>query len=177
MTRSGLWIPSWMESLKLTHSQRLLYAEIVALHKAGGCFASNAHFAKVLGLKTDTITRIISKLKKDGFLKQISFDGRKRTLAPLIFDSNSASLPSQAPDQTRIAFQSRVGEGSIPGKDSKQVPCTLKVHSKVQNKSWDQFKEMVRQKFSRTTFDQVACVLSPELLSGNLKLYYMNYIR
>ncbi len=177
MVRSGLWIPVWMESLKLTHSQRMLYAEIVALHKAGGCFASNAHFAKVLGLKTDTITRMISKLRKEGFLKQVSFDGRKRTLAPLKFDSNSAVTPEQAPSQTRIPVLSRVGESSRRELDSKQAPCNLKVQPIKQYKSWEGFKVFVKSNFSKSTFDQVTSVLSPELLSGNLKLYYLNYIR
>lgn len=175
MVRSGLWIPVWMESLKLTHSQRMLYAEIVALHKTGGCFASNAHFAKVLGLKSDTITRMISKLRKDGFLKQVSFDGRKRTLAPLVFDSNFATLPEHVPSQTRIPIQSRVGESSKREPDLKQVSCTLKVQSIKQNKSWEGFKDFVKRNFSKSTFDQVTSVLSPEMLTGNLKLYYMNY--
>jgi len=176
MVRSGLWIPVWMESLALTHSQRLLYAEIVALHKTGGCVASNAHFAKVLGLKTDTITRIISKLKKDGFLKQVSFDGRKRTLAPLVFDSNSASLSAPSPVQTRIPFQNRVGEGSSPVQESKPVPCTPKVQYKKQNKSWNDFKIFIEKRFSRTTFESVRN-LSPDLLTGPLQIYYQQFLK
>lgn len=165
-----------MESLNLTHSQRLLYAEIVALHKAGGCFASNTHFAKVLGLKTDTITRIISKLKKDGFLKQVSFDGRKRTLAPLIFDSNFASTPESIPSQTRIPIQGRVGESSRSEKDSKPIPCTLKVQYKKQNKSWEEFKEFAKLKFSKTTFDRIA-ESSPDLIAQNIRIYYDQFLK
>lgn len=175
MVRSGLWIPVWMESLQLTHSQRMLYAEIVSLHKAGGCFASNSHFAKVLGLKSDTITRIISKLKKDGFLKQTSFDGRKRTLQPIIFDSNSAAVPASIPVQTRIQNQGRVGEASRPVQDSKPIPSTLKVQNKKQTKSWEGFKDFAKLKFSNSTWEALHN-LTPERLNGNLRVYYDQYL-
>ncbi|WP_108978490.1 helix-turn-helix domain-containing protein [Leptospira ryugenii] len=176
MVRSGLWIPVWMESLDLTHSQRMLYAEIFSLHKSGGCFASNAHFARVLKLKPDTITRMISKLKKLGFVKQVGFDGRKRTLVPILFESHASAVQDTNPMQRRTTGQVRVGEGSTPAKDEKRPSCTLKVQSKHQHKSWEGFKDFVKIRFSKSTFDELSKVLNPDLLQGNLSHYYRSYL-
>ena len=45
------------------------------------CFASNAYMAKKLRLSEIQIKKSIARLKDQGYIKQISFDGRKRTLA------------------------------------------------------------------------------------------------
>ena len=45
------------------------------------CWASNDFIAKKLNVSTTTISTSISKLKEQGYIKQISFDGRKRILA------------------------------------------------------------------------------------------------
>lgn len=45
------------------------------------CWAGNDYIAKKLNVSTTTISTSISKLKKEGYIKQINFDGRKRILA------------------------------------------------------------------------------------------------
>lgn len=76
--RTGVWVAQWMEDLGLTPNQTRLYAEIVSLHAKGGCFASNEYLGAVLRLKRDTVSRLVSQLKKKGLLEQTGFDGRKR---------------------------------------------------------------------------------------------------
>lgn len=44
-------------------------------------FASNAYIAKKLNISEAQATRSITRLKEEGYIKQISFDGRKRVLA------------------------------------------------------------------------------------------------
>jgi Txe/YoeB family toxin of Txe-Axe toxin-antitoxin module len=79
----GVWIPSeilFNESLSPT--EKLLFAEIDALDKLkkGGCFAGNDRLAKLIGIKVRQVQQCISNLKKHGFIKQSSFNGRQRVL-------------------------------------------------------------------------------------------------
>jgi len=48
-------------------------------------FASNAYVAKKLNISEAQVTKSIARLKEEGYIKQISFDGRRRTIA---IDSN-----------------------------------------------------------------------------------------
>jgi DNA-binding Lrp family transcriptional regulator len=45
------------------------------------CFASNEYFSKKLDISESQVTKSIAKLKEGGYILQIGFDGRKRTLA------------------------------------------------------------------------------------------------
>jgi len=79
----GVYIPSeilFNESLSPT--EKLLFAEIDALDKLekGGCFAGNDRLAKLIGIKVRQVQQCISNLKKHGFIKQSSFNGRQRVL-------------------------------------------------------------------------------------------------
>lgn len=54
MDRKGIWVPQFiLEDKKLDWMNKVLYAEILSLHKLdSGCVASNQHFATLLGLKS-----------------------------------------------------------------------------------------------------------------------------
>ena len=77
----GIWIP---REIYLNHdlswTDKILVIEINSLDNERGCFASNDYFAEFLGVTKTTISTSISKLKKLGFIEQISFDGRTRIL-------------------------------------------------------------------------------------------------
>ncbi len=95
--RQGIWIPSYIDGLEnLCLNEKIILSEVSSLCENGKCFASNKHFARLLHLKDDTISRIISRLKKKGFLIQTGFDGRKRFL-----QVNLESLPNVNPTQHR----------------------------------------------------------------------------
>ena len=53
MERKGIWVPQFiLEDKKLDWMNKVLYAEVLSLHKLeSGCVASNQHFATLLGLK------------------------------------------------------------------------------------------------------------------------------
>ena len=51
---------------------KLLYGEISALIGAEGyCYASNQYFSKIYGMSNDTITRLITKLEKNGYIRRV----------------------------------------------------------------------------------------------------------
>jgi len=64
---------------KLSSTAKLVYGEISALaNKEGYCFASNAHFAKIFGLTTRSISTSISGLVEE---KHIRLENEKTGLA------------------------------------------------------------------------------------------------
>jgi len=176
--RTGIWIPEWINALGLKGNMKLLYAEIVSLSK-NGCFASNQHFAEVLGLKQDTVSRMISTLKKNGFVMQSSFDGRKRTLVPLRLKSSNTEL-EKTPMQNRNQVQSRVGEASNRVLDFPSKPCTIvqrkKEEIKVYNhKTWEGFLEFGK-KLSISTFEKIQKFTDPDSLPQELRVYYDRFL-
>ena len=55
---------------KLKPLSRLLYAEITSLtNEKGYCWASNAYFAELYSVSSTTISRCISELKENGYIK------------------------------------------------------------------------------------------------------------
>lgn len=81
-TFTGLWLPRDILEANLNWIQRLLWAEVYALHSEehGGCFASNAYLAKVFGAGEGTIANALTKLRETGWLRDVSFDGRQRVI-------------------------------------------------------------------------------------------------
>ncbi|MCG9873742.1 MAG: helix-turn-helix domain-containing protein [Leptospiraceae bacterium] len=180
--RTGIWIPEWINNLGLKGNMRLLYAEIVSLSK-NGCFASNQHFADVLGLKQDTISRMISTLKKNGFIIQTSFDGRKRTLVPLRLDLSNVES-GKIPMENKNPVQSRVGAVSKTVSEyttisyiklqSKKKENTMK-DGPFNEKEWKRFLEFAI-KLSGSTFSKLKKYKSPEMLPSDLKIYYERFL-
>ncbi len=55
----------------LPASAKLLYAEVTALARTEGyCWAANDYFAKLYGVKADTISRLLGQLEERGYLRR-----------------------------------------------------------------------------------------------------------
>ncbi|XDD44730.1 helix-turn-helix domain-containing protein (plasmid) [Leptospira sp. WS60.C2] len=179
--RTGLWIPVEIEVLPLNLTEKVLLAEIVSLDRVGECFASNEHFSKLLGVRADSASRMISKLKKLGYIKQTGFDGRKRKLIPVF---QTPLKPKEQPTFTKILTskstqdisktKSRVGESveagfAISNEPTKRVQSNYNVQ-----KSWHEFLEWSKAKVSKTSFDYIQSIQDPHLLVGmNKKMWEM----
>jgi DNA-binding MarR family transcriptional regulator len=103
--RTGTWISDQIGSLPINSSAKIILAEIDNLHKSRGCQAGNSHFAKILGVSTETVSRIISKLRKLGYVNQTRFDGRSRTLEPTFQIASASQSTSRKPDATLKSIQ------------------------------------------------------------------------
>ena len=77
----GIWIPRevWLNR-ELSYFEKILLAEIDSLDGDNHCYASNAYFCEFFNCKERVIREAISRLKKLGYVKQVSFDGRTRFL-------------------------------------------------------------------------------------------------
>lgn len=77
----GIWISKeiWLNP-DLTIEEKVLLAEIHSLNGENGCFASNEYFCKFFNWSERVLQLHLAKLKKLGFVRMESFDGRKRVL-------------------------------------------------------------------------------------------------
>lgn len=65
----GVWIPKeiWLDK-SLGWSEKLLLVEIHSLDNDSGCWASNEYFSDFFNLSKDRISKLISSLKKKGYI-------------------------------------------------------------------------------------------------------------
>lgn len=77
----GIWFPAevWLDE-RLTALEKMILMEIDSLDNEDNCYASNEHLAKFCQCSQSKVSSAISKLKKLGYVRVKSFDGRKRIL-------------------------------------------------------------------------------------------------
>lgn len=109
---TGIWIPAeiW-EDQRLTYFEKALLAEIHSLDGEDHCFASNKYFEKFFNERTRKIQEGISKLKKLGYVHQISFDGRKRLLTTTYEKFNTSAPQSES---VKVKFNTPEVSNSAP---------------------------------------------------------------
>ena len=77
----GIWIPKdILLNNRLSVIDKVVLMEIHHLDNGDGCYASNTYLSEFLGVSIPTVSRSISKLKKENLICLQSFDGRKRVL-------------------------------------------------------------------------------------------------
>lgn len=90
----GIWIPReiWLNE-ELGALDKVILAEITSLDRnEEHCYAGNDYLARFCQCSENKVSKSISKLKKLGYIKQIGFDGRKRTLTSAYSVCNRESL-------------------------------------------------------------------------------------
>jgi len=98
----GVWIPKeiWLNP-DLSISEKCLLVEIDSLDNDAdkGCFASNEHLSKFLGLSEGRTANMISDLRKRGHIENVFFDGRNRGLR--VYKSESSLHENVKPELTK----------------------------------------------------------------------------
>lgn len=186
--RTGIWIPAWIENLKLPQTQTKLLAEIVSLHEKGTCFASNAYFAELLGLKQDTVSRLISELKKKALIKQTGFDGRKRFLVPTysadlkaIETKNTFALEKNPTHKRKMAtkqVQERIEKKSNPGLETNVAPLysTTKIQTNVHlETSWNLFKKWTKEHLTYSTQEEISRYTWNSITNPKVQMIWENW--
>lgn len=184
--RTGVWVAQWIYDLDLNPNQIRLYAEIVSLDAKDGCYASNEYFAKILHLKQDTISRLVSQLKEKGLLIQTRFDGRKRFLKPVLLERK---LSDECPRPDRLdQGAKRVGESV--GRLSKAelawgetsyhtVQKQYHIHLKKEvsdEEKWRQFQRWMTETMSESTRESLVKLKGPEELTGLPLRYWERWL-
>lgn len=117
----GVWIPKeiWLDK-NLTLLDKAIMVEVDSLDRKEelGCFAGNEHFAEMFGCTTRKVSDSISKLIKNGYVKVIRYDGRKRFLRSCISVALEDILKSFQSDTNKFSNQTN----EIFQSDSRNVP-------------------------------------------------------
>lgn len=106
----GIWIPGRLYLARnLTPNEKFVLIEIYSLtkNKSRQCFASNKHFADFVGLKENTIQKMMLKLENAGYIKR--FYERKE---------NSKEIERRIIILTNQFYESFVNESEEPMSDA-----------------------------------------------------------
>ncbi|MDI7183617.1 helix-turn-helix domain-containing protein [Leptospira santarosai] len=175
----GEFIPRAVINTKLSRGLRDVLAKITLLDIAGrctdhgGCYAGNKYIATVLGMATTTVAKYISRLRKDGFIEQISFDGRVRVIRSTLHDAvvmeraqyKLSKIAETHPSQNGTAGQGRGVQpaqsakdnrgGSVRTKDrnKKTLNVCTSEKNKFQGSTWEDFLKWSGEHLTRSSVD------------------------
>ena len=92
----GVWIPKeiWLNT-ELSMLEKVVLIEISSLDNEEHCTASNEYFANFCSVSIASVTRAIQHLIDMGYIKRMSFDGRKRVLAVISLTNQNDKGPNQ----------------------------------------------------------------------------------
>lgn len=172
--RTGIWIPREIECLTdLSVSEKYLLSEIRSLTLAKGCFASNAYFAKLLGKKEDTISRMISKLKRLGYVVLKSFDGRRRELVFCLGFSSQVAL------ETKQKKAIETSESALDFSDKPSVRTTKDITKStigIQGNVWKAFLDWAEH-LAPSTQNKLRTLLGPEDLEERERRFFSQFMQ
>lgn len=134
----GVWIPKEIYLHKgLTPTEKLLLAEITSFAKNGTCFASNEHFSEFLGVGKKHVSKLVTKLAREGFIrvkliyKTGTKEVEKRLITPIRFEEDTPTLSEVDP----LLFQEDTPD--LSGVDPMVFEEYYKEHVKEQDKEQD----------------------------------------
>lgn len=112
----GIWIPKevWLDT-RLNALDKVIFAEIDSFSSTGKvCFQNNATIAEFCQCSESKVSKTISKLIDIGYIRCVSFDGRKRylqsclvnftTLDGKIYESAEHNLPDTNKSTSKSTF-------------------------------------------------------------------------
>lgn len=102
---TGIWIPRFIYLNKdVKWIEKILFLEIHSFTANGkSCYMSNEYMSSFLGISVRQVSRIITKLKKIGWIEESFFDGRKRHLRSCM----KINMQTGEADTTIVSCQTR----------------------------------------------------------------------
>ncbi|EKR82610.1 DNA-binding helix-turn-helix protein [Leptospira interrogans serovar Medanensis str. L0448] len=174
----GEFIPRAVINTKLSRGLRDLLAKITLLDIAGrcegrnGCYAGNEYLATCLGMAATTIAKYISRLRKAGYIEQVSFDGRVRVIRSTLHDAVvmervqykiSKTALANNPSQPRTNGQDRGIQQGRAAWDNRSVAVRTKEESKKtlnvsaekikSEPTWNGFLDWAEERLTRSSND------------------------
>lgn len=99
----GVWFPAevWLDE-RLTALEKIILIEIDSLDGEDGCYASNEYLAGFCQCSQSKVSSAIAKLKRLGYIRVKSFDGRKRILESCLTVSIGQTTKKEKSDQQNL---------------------------------------------------------------------------
>ncbi|PJZ51625.1 helix-turn-helix domain-containing protein [Leptospira adleri] len=173
----GEFIPRTIINTKLGRGMRDVLAKITLLdingriEGRGGCYAGNEYLGQVLGMATTTIAKYISRLRKAGYINQVSFNGRIRVIQSsfhdaVIFERAQYQISKTAvqndPSQNSTDGKGRGVRDSKSAKDKRSAPVrTKEERAKTVNlpgadklkPTWSDFQPWYKDRLTKSSID------------------------
>jgi len=161
----GLWIPAaLLECSKFTAAEKLIFAEVDSLDVDGaGCFASNDHFAKILGNTAKNASRVINLMVKKELLALTLEKGKRGFIerrfltvsSPIVRSLLSPEIGiARSPEMGREGRSPKVGSAA-PHKWGAPIPISGEVYK----------EEVYNERYKGEREDQKNLPPSPEFLA------------
>ena len=112
-------IPSYIRyDNELTSSEKLFYGEITALSsKTGECWASNSYFSNLYGVKNNTISNWVTKLKDKGYIN-VRYEMEGKEVKKRIIELRGVFLSGQSIDRGVVNISEQGGHYNEQGGQS-----------------------------------------------------------
>jgi biotin operon repressor len=145
----GVWICAAIFLNKnLTPAEKILLAEIDSLTTdEQGCYASNAHFAKHLGVTESRVNHVVARLTREGYIIRVSYNGRisNRVVAPA-YSSNPATSRRLIERHHRLAKNSSSELLHSEDSDSKSLKIATLICQKGQPRTVENSSALLLEK-------------------------------
>jgi len=117
---------------ELSPMEKILFSEITALcGPQGCCFAGNDYFAKLYGRRPGSISRMINRLGKKGFIeiemKRFAAGGSERRIYPV----TGKTRVNNPVDNTSRDHKNVMSEGKNTSRDHKNVMSDLSLYTNI----------------------------------------------
>lgn len=153
----GIWIPReiWLDE-RLNAMEKIILAEIDSLDNSeDGCWASNEYLAQFCQCSAWKVSSAVSKLVKLGFLKVVSFDGRRRKIKSCLTFFKMQTFENQKADD-------RKSKEINTNKESKKESISRKRADDDFSQGFDDFWSLYPRKVVKQTARKIWAKLKPD---------------
>jgi len=180
----GVWIPKEIYlNEDLNWTEKILLIEIDSLDNEKGCYATNQYFADFIGKSKNWVSQCISKLKKEGYIYQEEFNGRKRILKSNLhystdskadFDYSQRGGLSKVKGSLKEKSKGGNPENTSSDKDKDQKNSSINTYnntiSNTIKKEEEEEGKLSTEKFSKKTLSLFNQVFDHQIKSFELQL-------
>ena len=167
----GIWIPKEIYlNDDLNWTEKILLIEIDSLDNEKGCYASNEYLAKFLSKSKRHIQRSLKTLKENGYIREESFDGRKRVLRSNLryFISGVTKMSGQTRQKCQGGEHSP-NKASHSRKDEKNTSINTFNNIQTEEEEGQNFIQKISKKYQQIYSRKLSVELYQKILN-----YYDN---
>jgi hypothetical protein len=166
----GVWIcAAIFLDEKLTPAEKILLAEIDSLTTDDhGCYASNAHFAKRLGVTESRANHVVARLTREGYIVRVYYDGRisQRVVAPEL-SSNPASSRRLIERNRRLAKNNSPELSRMENSNSELLKIATVTSQKEQSRNAKNGGALLLEKVPTENTNRKTTTTHPDLDNEN----------
>jgi Helix-turn-helix domain len=166
----GVWIcAAIFLDEKLTPAEKILLAEIDSLTTDDhGCYASNAHFAKRLGVTASRTNHIVARLTREGYIVRVCYDGRisHRVVSPE-YSSNPATSRRLIERHRRLAKNSSSELSRMENSNSELLKIATVTSQKEQSRTAKNGGALLLEKVPTENTNRKTTTTNPDLDNEN----------